>query len=135
MRTGRFVLALAGLMALLLSTALSSSVVTAAPLWQDEGQEYVVQADDWLSKLAEKFYGDPLAWTAIYEATNTRSAADEAFTFIADPNVIEVGQKLWIPATEEATVAVAEFAAQLPTGEEVVGGGALADILQRGYFT
>jgi hypothetical protein len=35
----------------------------AAPLYQ--GQDYTVQADDWLSKLAEKFLGDVLAYPAI----------------------------------------------------------------------
>ena len=44
-----------------------------------EGREYVVQADDWLSKIAEKEYGDPLAYPAIVEATNTRAAEDASF--------------------------------------------------------
>ncbi len=64
-------------------------------------QNYVVQADDWLSKIADKFYGDVLAYNVIFEATNAAAAAGEAYDVIADPNVIEVGQVLCIPAREE----------------------------------
>jgi hypothetical protein len=38
-------------------------------------QDYTVQADDWLSKIAEKFYGDILAFPAIAEATNVHHKA------------------------------------------------------------
>lgn len=46
-------------------------------------QDYTVQSDDWLSKIAEKFYGDVLAFPAIAEATNAHykaamMAGDEA---------------------------------------------------------
>ncbi len=61
-------------------------------------EEYVVQADDWLSKIADKFYGDILAYPAIFDATNAAAAAGGAYDVIADPNVIEVGQVLCIPA-------------------------------------
>lgn len=75
---------------------------------QEGGQEYVVQGDDWLSKLAEKNYGDVLAWPIIWEATNAKSAEDESFAFIDDPNIIEVGQKLWIPDAAGAEQLMAE---------------------------
>lgn len=60
-------------------------------------EDYTVQADDWLSKIAEKSFGDPLAYTAIFEATNAAAAAGGAYDVIADPNVIEVGQVVCIP--------------------------------------
>jgi carbonic anhydrase len=63
-----------------------------------EGEEYVIQAGDWLSKLAEKYYGDPLAFPLIVEATNAQAGADQSFAQISNPNIIEVGQKIWIPA-------------------------------------
>lgn len=75
----------------------------AAPLEQEEGSDYVVQADDWLSKLAEKFYGDPLAYPAIVEATNAKAAEDDSYASIDNPDVIEVGQKLYVPTAEEAS--------------------------------
>lgn len=80
----------------LLLFSLASSVL-AAPPNQEGGEAYVVQAGDWLSKLAEKYYGDPLAFSVIVEATNAKAAEDNSFTAIANPDVIEVGQKVWIP--------------------------------------
>src|SRR5688572_30342464 len=70
----------------------------APPRQESEGEAYTVQAGDWLSKLAEKYYGDPLAFPAIVEATNARAAEDSSFVVITNPDLIEVGQKLWIPA-------------------------------------
>jgi branched-chain amino acid transport system substrate-binding protein len=80
----------------------------AAPVAQEGGQEYVIQADDWLSKLAEKNYGDVLAWTIIWEATNAKAAEDDSFAVIEDPNIIEVGQKVWIPDSDSAQQALAD---------------------------
>ena len=71
----------------------------AAPSAQsDEGEEYVVQANDWLSKLALKYYGDMFAYDQIVDATNAKAAEDDSFAVIDNPDAIEVGQKLWIPA-------------------------------------
>ncbi|MCL4298272.1 MAG: copper resistance protein NlpE N-terminal domain-containing protein [Anaerolineae bacterium] len=61
------------------------------------GQAYTVQADDWLSKIAEKTYGDPLAYAAIVAATNELAAQVSTFKPITDPNIVEVGQQLWLP--------------------------------------
>ena len=38
--------------------------------------EVTVQADDWLSKLADKFYGDPLAFPAIVAATSAQASSE-----------------------------------------------------------
>jgi hypothetical protein len=73
-----------------------------AALGQGGGQEYIVQIDDTLKKIAEKFYGDPLAWPGIWEATNAKASQDSSFATIDDPNVIDAGQKLWIPVGAEA---------------------------------
>jgi tungstate transport system substrate-binding protein len=90
-------------------------------------QEVVVQADDWLSKVAEKVYGDVLAYPAIAEATNTRRAEDDSFASIENVDVIEIGWKLCVPSptdaqamlnrpleTSDVTLSPAE-----PTGPEV----------------
>lgn len=61
-------------------------------------QEYVVQAEDWLSRIAERTLGDVLAYPAIVEATRQAQAQDSSFANITDPNVIEIGWKLCIPA-------------------------------------
>lgn len=62
-----------------------------------DGEIYTVQADDRLSKIAEKYYDDALAFPTIIEATNARAATDSRFTRIDNPDVIKPGQQLWIP--------------------------------------
>jgi len=100
------------LLALFLFSALAGIDSAAAPLPQSGGEVYTVQADDWLSKLAEKNYGDVLAWPVIWKATNAKSTEDDSFANIPNPNVIEVGQKLWIPDEAEAAQFFEEFAAE-----------------------
>lgn len=96
------------LLVTLLAISFTLGVAKAAPPGQDPGGEvYTVQAGDWLSKLAEKYYGDMLAYPTIVEATNVKAAEDASFAVIDDPNLIEVGQKLWIPATAERVLKIA----------------------------
>jgi peptide/nickel transport system substrate-binding protein len=78
-----------------------------------EGTAYTVQADDWLSKLAEKEYGDPLAFDAIVFLNNQMAAEDSTYTTITNPNVIEVGQTIYIPSADEAATYIAGGAGQL----------------------
>lgn len=89
--------------------ALILTLAPAAALAQETTCEsdVVVQGDDWLSKIAEKSLGDPLAFPAIVEATNAKNASDSSYAKIDDPNVIEVGWKLCIPSSAEATAALA----------------------------
>jgi hypothetical protein len=61
--------------------------------------EVVVQASDFLSTIADKYYGNILAYPAIMEATN---AQDGDYATIDNPDVIEPGWKLCIPSTEDA---------------------------------
>ena len=63
-------------------------------------QEYVVQADDWLSKLADRFYGDMFAFTLIVIATNGQ--ADEKYADIENPDSIEPGWVLCIPPATDS---------------------------------
>jgi ABC-type glycerol-3-phosphate transport system substrate-binding protein len=83
------------MLAVLVPTAL------AAPPAQ-EGQDYVVVADDWLSKLADKYLGNPMAYPAIVEYTNQKHAEDASYAEITNPDLIEVGWKVYIPSAEEA---------------------------------
>ena len=62
----------------------------------------VVQAEDSLSILSEKFYGNVLAFPVIADATNEAAASDDSYATIDDPNVIELGWKLCIPGSEVA---------------------------------
>jgi hypothetical protein len=54
------------------------TTVAAAPPPQEEENTYTIQKDDWLSKLADKEYGDPLAFTAIYYYNNLKAAEDDS---------------------------------------------------------
>jgi hypothetical protein len=61
---------------------------------------YTVQAGDWLSKIAEKYLDDPLAYEAIIKAANAQ--ADDAFTNIDSPDMIEPG---WVLCIDTAQLA------------------------------
>ena len=65
-------------------------------------QDVMVQAEDTLSSLANKFYGDVQAFPAIAEATNSIAATDSSYATIDNLDVLEVGWKLCIPSAEDA---------------------------------
>jgi putative spermidine/putrescine transport system substrate-binding protein len=74
--------------------------------------DVVVQADDWLSKLADKFYGDVFAYQAIADATNAKNATDDSYAKIDNVDIIEPGWKLCIPPAEAAQATVGAAAAE-----------------------
>lgn len=59
-------------------------------------RDVIVQVDDWLSKLSEKFYGDIFAYPAIAEATNAKAIEDKSYAPIEDVDLIEPGWRLCI---------------------------------------
>ena len=93
------------LLYIVLVMSLLLAIVPAAALAQEgdqpQGQEYTIQKDDWLSKLADKYLGNVLAYDAIVEATNEMAASDTKFTAIENPDLIEPGWVIWIPAATE----------------------------------
>lgn len=103
---------LGNLISLLVLLALVLTLVPTTAFAQDVvcEQDAVVQADDWLSKLADKFYGDVLAYQAIADATNAMAATDDSYAKIDNPDVIEPGWKLCIPPAESAQAEVATAA-------------------------
>lgn len=64
--------------------------------------DVIVQADDWLSKIAEKAYGDVTLYPAIAGATNLKAAVDDSYSTIDNPDLIEPGWKLCVPSLAEA---------------------------------
>jgi multiple sugar transport system substrate-binding protein len=96
------------LLSLIVLTSLLFTLVPAtslaAPSPQLEGKTYTVQKDDWLSKIADKEYGDVMAYTAIVHYTNLKAKEDSQFARIDNPDRIEVGWLLYIPTSEEAAV-------------------------------
>ncbi|MCG3209536.1 MAG: hypothetical protein FOGNACKC_03163 [Anaerolineae bacterium] len=77
-------------------------LVLPAVAFAQGGSDYTIQADDTLGKIAEKQYGDPLAFTAIVYYNNLKATDNEAYTLIADPNVVEPGWTIYLPSAEEA---------------------------------
>ena len=99
MYRNRFVLAV------LLGCLVVGGALYAEPISQaGEGQEYVVQVDDWLSTIAGEYLGDASAYGDIFEATNAKAAEDGRFGPIRDPHLIIVGQRIWIPAVPMASM-------------------------------
>jgi tungstate transport system substrate-binding protein len=117
-------------MLLLLLALMASSALLTVAFVQEAAvceQEVVVQADDWLSKIAEKVYGDVFAYPAIVEATNAQHAVDSTFAEIENADLIEVGWKLCLPSAAEAetmlnrplNVPATTTTSAEPTGQQV----------------
>jgi tungstate transport system substrate-binding protein len=118
------------MIALLFATLIWQPAVQAAPAWQNGvtcNQEVIVQADDWLSKIAEKIYDDVFVYPAIAEATNAKHLEDATFAGIENVDVIEIGWKLCIPGPAEAKAILSRpltapnvaVSPPEPTGQEV----------------
>lgn len=87
---------LMGLVALIAVSLLTQPVARAQG---EDGQAYVVEANDTLWKIAQKLLGDGNQFEAIVAATNAKHAQDSSFTLIQDPGQLVAGSKLWIPAS------------------------------------
>lgn len=94
------------LLVIILPAALPwASVTPAIALAQEEqGQAYVVQANDTLWKIAEKYLGDGNRFDQIIAATNAKHAADPSFALLQDANLLVSGAKLWIPAAGQLPI-------------------------------
>ena len=69
----------------------------APPALAQTGQAYTVQRDDTLWRLAEKYLGDGRLYQEIIVATQARHTADSEFSELLDPDLLYVGDRLWIP--------------------------------------
>jgi NitT/TauT family transport system substrate-binding protein len=76
------------------STEKTATVPVTAKATKPGAQEYMVKLGDTLSKLAERFYNSPYKWEKIYEANKDT---------LKNPHYIYVGQKLTIPADDQAS--------------------------------
>lgn len=106
------------ILALAILLALAIPAMAAPPLQEGQAscaEDYTVQANDWLSKLADKFYGDVLAFPAIFAATNSMAQTDASYATIANADLIEPGWKLCIPSPEDAQMLAATDTTSAPT--------------------
>ncbi len=92
---------------LLFLLALLALLVPAAAFAQAPGGFYTLQAEDSLGKIAEKQYGDPLAFQAIVHYNNLKAVEDSSLHHIQNPNDVEPGWKVYLPTTEEAELFMA----------------------------
>ncbi len=83
------------ILVVLVLTLLPATAIAAPP--SQGGTSYTLQADDWLSKLADKQYGDVLAFSAIVYYNNLKAAEDDSFSHISDPNLVEAGWTIYLP--------------------------------------
>ncbi|TAH49233.1 MAG: LysM peptidoglycan-binding domain-containing protein [Chloroflexota bacterium] len=108
-------------------------VFAGAPLVQAQStacvETYTVAAGDTLGAIAQKYLGAIEAYPQIVTATNEAAKTDKSFTNIADPNRIEVGQKVCIPA-KSATAPTAASTTAATTATPAKTGGAAA-----GFYT
>lgn len=74
-------------------------VASTTGLLAQSGQDYTIQSNDWLSKIAQKFYNDAGQYQRIIDATNQKAANDPSYKSIKSPNDISVGQRIWIPSS------------------------------------
>lgn len=73
----------------------SSGVTSTAPVVPSPTlQTYTVVGGDSLSKIAKKFYGNANKWREIFEANRDR---------ISNPDMIQIGQVLKIPAEQPSS--------------------------------
>ncbi len=88
-------------------TPMATGAQTPEIVCQDE---YTVQAEDWLSKIAAKYYGDYTLFPGIAAATNARvDAGEDHFAHIVDHDLIEPGWKLCIPSQAQAKELTAAY--------------------------
>lgn len=91
--------------AVLVLAALVLTLSPAAALAQ--GKTYTVQAGESLSSIAEREYGDVLAYPAIVYYSNIAAKTDTAITKIVDPNAVKPGDVLSLPTADEVAAYLA----------------------------
>lgn len=111
---------------IVLIVAVGAYVVSAQTVNVECAETYTVVAGDWLSNAAGRFLGDVDTYQAIFIATNLKAKTDSTYTTLTDPNIIEVGSKLCIPAQSDVPKLLATnlFPTPQPTALATVSGTA-----------
>ena len=98
-------------------------------------EEVVVVKDDWLSKYADKYFGNPYSWPAIM-AWHNKAAEAEPDKFpdkIINADLIEVGWTICIPTTEDADAFLATYDPDKP--EMLYASGAAGQLVVGSWWT
>jgi uncharacterized lipoprotein NlpE involved in copper resistance len=96
MRTWHRILTATILMALA-PVSVAAQEPASGPIAASSGAIYLVQPGDWLSTIAARLLGGAEMYVQIVAATNARAAQEGDVEPIADPDLIQVGQRLWVP--------------------------------------
>jgi uncharacterized surface protein with fasciclin (FAS1) repeats len=97
------------------TTKPGGTTTTQEPLAAGCGEDYVVQANDSLSAIADKYLGDIGAYQQIVDANNKAAATNQTYAMIDDPNIISVGQTLCIPGSAQAQATTGQETTTTPT--------------------
>jgi len=98
------------------------TTLAAPPMQQDEAcTDYIIQAGDTLSAIAIRVYDDMEAYTQIVSATNQLVTADSPYVEITDPNSLEVGQTICVPAGDGDTAALLAAPTDQPITDGATG--------------
>jgi len=126
-RSGRITRRWFGLLAILIVTTMPLNATVASKMQPAVCREvYTVQSNDWLSKISDKFLGSIEAYNVIAAATNQQHEIDNSFAYIANPNRLEAGWKLCIPAAEDVDTILARAGAALPAATDLVNADKVA---------
>jgi glucose/mannose transport system substrate-binding protein len=121
------------LMAILLLTLMPMAASAQGPVTCQE--EVTVQKDDWLSKYADKYFGNVSSWPAIMALHNQAAQADpQKFPDkIVNADVLEVGWTICIPTEQEANAFLATYDPSKP--ELLYAAGAAGKLVVGSWWT
>jgi dienelactone hydrolase len=71
-------------------------------------EELVLQRGQTLATIAARVFGTQDGVADIIAATNAQAAVDSAYTTISDPNAVEAGWKICVPAASQSTASPSE---------------------------
>jgi glucose/mannose transport system substrate-binding protein len=98
-------------------------------------EEVSVAKDDWLSKYADKYFGNVFAWPAIMALHNqaAQESPDKFPNKIGNADVLEVGWTICIPAEDEANAFLATYDPDKP--EQLYAAGAAGQLVVGSWWT
>jgi LysM repeat protein len=86
------------------------------------GTKYVVRTGDTLWDLAGKHLGDPTQWPQIFQHNNSMAVANLTGTRIVDPDLIFVGQVIFLPAKPQSAGSIpGRSSSQPPSAGNIPG--------------
>lgn len=92
------------------------------------GKLYIVKNGDTLWDIAGKQLGDPSRWPEVYEHNNSKAVTANSGMKITDPNLIFVGQKIYIPGAQFPAKSPSIAAPRPPSAKPMPNAGKVKSI-------